>query len=173
MGVFVPGFGNDGFWQALGELGEVVCLHGVFFYPSQWFSVGFFQNSRDLRQGDPLSPYLFVIGMEALSRLLNRAVDGNYLSGSKIAERDGVGTIISHLLYADDTLLFCGANKDQLKFLSWILMWFEALSGLRINLNKSDILPVGSVDNMQKLAAELGCGIGFLPSSYLGLPLGA
>ena len=109
---------------------------------------GFFQNSRGLRQGDPLSPYLFVIGMEALSRLLNRVVDGNYLFGSKIAERDGVGTIISHLLYANDTLLFCGANKDQLKFMSWILMWFEALSGLRINLNKSEILPVGLVDNV-------------------------
>ena len=134
---------------------------------------GFSQNSRSLRQGDPLSPYLFVIGMEALSRLLNRAIDGNYLSGSKIAEMDGIGTFISHLLYADDTLLFCGANKDQLKFLSWILMWFEALSGLRINLNKSEILPVGSVDNVQELAAELGCGIGSLPSSYLSLPLGA
>ena len=134
---------------------------------------GFFQNSRGLRQGDPFSPYLFVIGMATFSRLLNRAVDGNYLSESKIADRDGVGTIISHLLYADDTLLFCGANKDQLKFLSWILMWFEALSGLRIKLNKSEILPVGSVDNVLELAAELGCGIGSLPSSYLGLPLGA
>ena len=134
---------------------------------------GFFQNSRGLRQGDPLSPYLFVIGMEALSRLLNRAVDGNYLSGSKIANRDGPVSVISHLLYADDTLLFCGANKDQLKYLSWILMWYEALSGLRINLNKSEILPVGSVDNVQELAIELGCGIGSLSSSYLGLPLGA
>ena len=134
---------------------------------------GFFQNSRGLRQRDPLSPYLFVIGMEALSRLLNRAVDGNYLYGSKIADRDGVGSEISHLLYADDTLLFCGANKDQLKYLGWILMWFEALSGLRINLNKSEIVPIGSVDNVLELAVEIGCGIGSLPSSYLGLPLGA
>ena len=113
------------------------------------------------------------IGMEVLSRLLNRAVDSNYLSGSKIADRDGVEYVISHLLYADDTLLFCGADKDQLKYLSWILIWFKALSGLRINLNKSEILPVGSVDNVQELAVELGCGIGYLPSSYLSLPLGA
>ena len=73
---------------------------------------GFFQNSRGLRQGDPLSPYLFVIGMEALTRLLNRAVAGNYLSGSKIVVKDGVVSVISHLLYADDTLLFYGASTD-------------------------------------------------------------
>ena len=42
-------------------------------------------------------------------------------------------------------------------------MWFAALSGLRINLNKSEILPVGSVDNVQELAVELGCGIGSCP----------
>ena len=80
--------------------------------------VGFFQSSRGLRQGDPLSPYLFVIGMEVLSRLLNRAVSSNYFYGCKIADRDGEGSVISHLLYADDTLLFCDASKDQLKYLS-------------------------------------------------------
>ena len=52
-------------------------------------------------------------------------------------------------------------------------MWFEALSGLRINLNKSEILPIGSVDNAKELAVELGCRIGSLPTSYLGLPLRA
>ena len=100
-------------------------------------------------------------------------MDGNYLFGSKIAKKGGVESSISHLLYVDDTLLFCEANKDQLKFLSWILMWFEAVLGLRINLNKSEILPIGSVDNAQELATELGCGIGSLPTSYLGLPLWA
>ena len=69
--------------------------------------IGFFQSSRGLRQGDPLSPYLFVIGMEALSCLINRAVDGNYLSGIRVANGRGGDLAISHLLYADDTLIFC------------------------------------------------------------------
>ena len=83
---------------------------------------------------------------------------------------EGGDLVISHLLYADDTLIFCEANKDQLKYLSWILMWFEALSGLKINLNKSEIIPIGPVDNVEELAKELGCKF---PTSYLGLPLGA
>ena len=73
----------------------------------------------------------------------------------------------------NDTLIFCEANKDQLKYLSWILMWFEALSGLKINLNKSEIIPICLVDNAEELANELGCKTGSFPTSYLGLPLGA
>ena len=45
--------------------------------------------------------------------------------------------------------------------------------GLRINLNKSEILPMDRVENVELLAAELGCKVGSLPSTYLGLPLGA
>ena len=52
-------------------------------------------------------------------------------------------------------------------------MWFEAVSGLRINLNKSEIIPIGHVVNVEELASELGCSVGSLPTSYLGLPLGA
>ena len=111
--------------------------------------------------------------MEALTCLLNRATDGNYLSGTKIADGRGEELVISHLLYADDTLLFCKADNDELKFISWILMWFEAVSGLKINLNKSEILPIGPVANMEELASELGCKAGSLPTTYLGLPLGA
>ena len=126
-----------------------------------------------LRQGDPLSPYLFVIGMEALSCLINRAVEGNYFAGSRIAVGRGEDLAISHLLYANDTLIFCQANIEQLKYLSWILMWFEALSGLKINLKKSEVIPIGTVDNVEELASELGCKVGSLPTPYLGLPLGA
>ena len=51
-------------------------------------------------------------------------------------------------------------------------MWFEAISGLRINLDKSELILVGSVDNLNDLALELGYKLDILPSSYLGLPLG-
>ena len=52
-------------------------------------------------------------------------------------------------------------------------MWFEAMLGLRINLSKSDIIPVGHVANVEELATELGCGVSSFCTSYLGLPLGA
>ena len=57
--------------------------------------------------------------------------------------------------------------------LCWILAWFEALSGLRINLEKSSLLPMGKVEDVERLAFELECNIGSLPTKYLSLPLGA
>ena len=57
-------------------------------------------------------------------------------------------------------------------YLNWLMMWFEAISGLRINLNKSEIIPVGRVTDVEVLALELGCKVGTLPSFYLRLPLG-
>ena len=57
--------------------------------------------------------------------------------------------------------------------LSWLLMWFEVILGLRINLDKSEILSVGRVENLEALAFEFGCKVGRLPTTYLGLPLGA
>ena len=80
---------------------------------------------------------------------------------------------MSHLLFADDTVVFCEDSQEQMAILTWLLMWFEAISGLSINLNKSGILPVGRVENVEVLASELGCKVGSLPSTYLGLPLGA
>ena len=51
-------------------------------------------------------------------------------------------------------------------------MWFEIISGLRINLNKREIIPIGSIAEVESLAFEQGCKVGALPSSYLGLSLG-
>ena len=52
-------------------------------------------------------------------------------------------------------------------------MWFEAMSGLNVNLDKSEIIVMGRVENVEELAIEFGCKVSKLPSSYLGLPLGA
>ena len=136
-------------------------------------SSGFFQSSRGLREGDPLSPYLFVMAMEALSCLLRSAVNGGFLLAWKARSRGGEGVQVSHLLFVDDTLVFYGASKKQLLYLSWILMWFEVMSRLRINLDKSELIPVGGVENAEALAVDLGYKVGSLPSTYLGLPLGA
>ncbi|RVW22037.1 putative mitochondrial protein [Vitis vinifera] len=135
-------------------------------------STGFFQSSRGLRQGDPLSPYLFVIVMEVFSCFLKRVVDGGFLSGCRVKGRSEEGVQISHLLFADDTLVFCQASQDHLTYLSWLLMWFEAMLGLRINLEKSELIPVGRVENIDDLDLDFGCRLGSLPSTYLGLPLG-
>ena len=135
--------------------------------------MGFFQSSRGLRQGDPLSPYLFVAVMEALSCLIKRAVREGILSPCQVRGKGGEGVKISHFLFADDTLIFCMANEDQVIFLSWLLMWFEVISRLKVNLDKSELILVGNVDNVEELASELGCKVGSLPSLYLGMPLGA
>ena len=79
---------------------------------------------------------------------------------------------ISRILYADDTVLFCEANQEQLMHLRWTLMWFEAVSRLKVYMSKSEIILVGRVEYVEGLAVELGCNIGFLASTYLGLPLG-
>ena len=79
----------------------------------------------------------------------------------------------SHLLFANDTLIFSDADLDQMLLLCMLLIWFEAMSGLKINLGKSELVPVGAVHNIELLVAVLDCKQGSLPTKYLGLPLGA
>ena len=100
------------------------------------------------------------MGMEVLSALIRRAVEGGFISGCNIRRGSGQVVNISHLLFADDTIVFCEARKEDMTYLSWILCWFEAVSRLRINLAKSEIIPVGEVEEILEMAAELGCKVG-------------
>ena len=109
--------------------------------------------------------------MEVFSCLLRRAISGGFLSRWRVRGRRGEGILISHLLFADDTLVFCEEFHDQLTYLSWLLMWFEGCSGLRVNLEKSELISMGRVHDIEDLALELGCKVGGLSSCYLGLPL--
>ena len=75
--------------------------------------------------------------MEALSQLLSCARNRGFISGFGVGGRGREGLIVSHLLFADDTLIFCDAEADQLQYLSWTFMWFEAIAGLKVNLSKT------------------------------------
>ena len=139
-------------WSYLSSAKFSVLVNGV--------PAGFFPSAKGLRQGDPLSPYLFVLGMEVLDALIRRVVVGRFLSGCSIRGGRRPTLNISHLFFADDTVVFCEANKEHLTHLSWILFWFETASGLRINLSKSEIIPIGEVDEIDELAVELGYRVG-------------
>ena len=69
--------------------------------------------------------------------------------------------------------MFCEAKEDQLTHLCWLLMWYEALSGLKVNMIKSELILVGRVENVGELVDEYGYKVGNLPFTYLGMPLGA
>ncbi|WMV31905.1 hypothetical protein MTR67_025290 [Solanum verrucosum] len=135
--------------------------------------VGFLSPGRGIRQGDPLSPFLFILAMEGLSRMLEKAKQLQWTEDFEVGNGYGPPVSISHLLFADDTLVFCGAKKSQVQYLSLTLMLFEALSGLHINMSKSTIYPVNEVPDLEDMAAIMCCPTGSFPTAYLGMPLGA
>ena len=75
---------------------------------------GFFESSRGLRQGDPLSLLLFLLIMEVLSRILKKTEENNLIRGFHVGAMNSVGVQISHLLFTDDTILYCEASRKQL-----------------------------------------------------------
>ena len=132
----------------------------------------FFGSSRGLRQGDPISPFLFDIVMEALSPMLDAATAAGQFLGFKVGNATGSLMTVSHLLFADDTPVFCEADSTHLTVLRGIFSRFEEMSGLKINLGKSELVPVGVVPNLHELVEILGFRESALSLKYLGLLLG-
>jgi hypothetical protein len=124
-------------------------------------------------QGDPLSPSLFVLEIEAFSRMMNVTVKRELLTRFLMGSRHSEALEVSHLLFVDDTFIFCEPKVEQLRDLRCLLLCFEAVSELKINLLKSVIVPICEVEDVEGLSRILGCGVETLPLTYLGLPLGA
>ena len=81
--------------------------------------------------------------------------------------------LVSHLLFVDDTVLFCDASKEQILSIRLVLTCFQAFTGLKVNMGKSEIVPIGKVCNIQSLAYIFQCRVGSLPMIYLGMPFGS
>ncbi|XP_048596342.1 uncharacterized protein LOC125578099 [Brassica napus] len=124
---------------------------------------------RGLRQGDPMSPFLFVLCTEGLIHLMHKAVENGSIHGIQFSEE---GPMIHHMLFADDCLLICKASSEQANKLIEILQIYESATGQLINVAKSAItFGVKVKDNIkaeikQITGIEKEGGTG----SYLGLP---
>ncbi|KAJ9544401.1 hypothetical protein OSB04_024108 [Centaurea solstitialis] len=130
-----------------------------------------FGLEKGVRQGDPLSPYLFIIAMEGLVAALKEASDKNLLSGVVLPNQ---GPSISSLHYADDAIFLGKWNEANLRNLLKILKCFHLASGLKINWCKSTLLGTGvPMAEITRLALAVGCKEGKFPFFYLGIPIGA
>ncbi|KAL0355322.1 UNVERIFIED_CONTAM: putative mitochondrial protein [Sesamum radiatum] len=126
------------------------------------------QPGRGLRQGDPLSPYLFLFCTEAFSGMIRQAEEGA-IHGVRVCRN---GPRVTHLLFADDTLIFCDANCESLELIRGLLAKFERGSGLQVNYQKSVVVFSRNVplQTQADLANLLGVVRIAKHEKYLGLP---
>ncbi|GKD78323.1 RNA-directed DNA polymerase, eukaryota, reverse transcriptase zinc-binding domain protein, partial [Tanacetum coccineum] len=130
-----------------------------------------FSLKRGLRQGDPLSPFLFIIIMEGLHIALRDAMAANLLHGVKLGPSN---FRLSHLFYADDVIIVSEWDHRDMDNIIRVLHVLYMASGLKININKSNLFGVGvSSEEVAIMAANSGCLSGSFPLTYLGLPIGS
>ncbi|XP_074293711.1 uncharacterized protein LOC141620847 [Silene latifolia] len=128
-----------------------------------------FRPTRGLRQGDPLSPYLFILCAEVLSDLMRRAVAEGAIHGVRVS----VGAPeVSHLLFADDSIFFTRATEEEATAVSDILRRYEHASGQLVNLDKTTVSFSKGVPRTKRsnLATRLGIIEVEEQERYLGLP---
>ena len=128
-----------------------------------------FAPSRGLRQGDPLSPFLFLFIADGLSVLLNKSISANDISPIKVCRR---APGVSHLLFADDTLLFFKASSDQATRVKHVLDAYANATGQLINPSKCSMLFGDSCPQESQDAVRLVLNVTSLAfeEKYLGLP---
>ncbi|GJW95557.1 RNA-directed DNA polymerase, eukaryota [Tanacetum coccineum] len=128
-----------------------------------------FKFGKGLKQGDPLSPFLFILIMETLHLSFQRVVDAGMFHGIKLG-----GTLnLSHMFYADDAVFVGEWSDNNIATLVHVLDCFHKVSGLKINMNKSKLMGTHvDHDKVTRAANKLGCQILKAPFLYLGSYVG-
>ena len=130
-----------------------------------------FPLKRGLRQGDPLSPLLFLLAAEGFHVLMDSLSINNLFSGYHMGRSEPV--IVSHLKFVDDTLILGEKSWANVRTMLAFLLLFESLLGLKVNFSKSQLVGVNVAGSWLSEAARLlQCRVGSLQFVYLGLPIG-
>jgi len=130
-----------------------------------------FPIERGLRQGDSLSPFLFLLAAEGFNVLMSVVVREHLFTGYGV---DQAGDMrLTHLQFADDTLTIGEKSWQNVRTMRAVLLLFEEMSGLKVNFNKSMLMGVNIHDSwLSKAALVMSCRKGSIPFVYLGLPIG-
>lgn len=130
----------------------------------------YFFCKRGVRQGDPLSPYLYNLAADSLSKLFMKSRESGQIMG--LGPPCDHQHSVTNCHYADDTILFLQANPRNVEVTWWLMMMFESVSSIKLNLEKTELYPI-NLDRAEAnfLASVFRCKLSKFPFKYLGVPL--
>uniref|UniRef100_A0A453NLQ1 Reverse transcriptase domain-containing protein n=1 Tax=Aegilops tauschii subsp. strangulata TaxID=200361 RepID=A0A453NLQ1_AEGTS len=130
----------------------------------------FFPTLCGVRQGDPFSPFLFNMVVDALAVILDKAKSAGHIHGIVPHLVGGGG--VSLLQYADDTIIMVEGSATDIANLKFLLLCFQQMSGLTINFDKSEVVILGyPPEEALAIADRLNYHLGTFPMTYLGIPI--
>lgn len=136
----------------------------------KWKTHELFPSFRGIRHGDPLSPYIFIICMDSLYRIINFSFQERLWQPIRVGR---IGILISHLLFADDIILLAKANSLNASTIIHIFNTFAEQSGQKINFNKSSVIFSNNVnsEDRKNLSTVLNICQSRKMGKYLGYPI--